>query len=37
VFVQVASGDAASLRAVLDTGYRPLCSEMLLIRGSDGD
>jgi GNAT superfamily N-acetyltransferase len=36
VWAQVAPGNAASLRAVLAAGYRPICAEVLLppARGS---
>ena len=35
VFVQVSPGNAASLRAVVAAGYRPLCAEVLLPHGAE--
>jgi GNAT superfamily N-acetyltransferase len=32
LFAQVSPGNAASLRAVLNAGYRPVCAEVLLPR-----
>jgi GNAT superfamily N-acetyltransferase len=36
VFMQVSPGNAASLRAVLAAGYRPLGSEVLFVRAEGG-
>ena len=35
LFAQVSPGNAASLRAFLSAGYRPICSEVLFLRPAD--
>lgn len=37
LFAQVTPGNVASVRAFLAAGYRPICSEVLFLRGARGE